>query len=1282
MSISTRKFLSVIIAVCMVLVSVPLRASLNADNESGVWYTYETSEGYTELTPDEPEKDVAAVFVSGSGVSLTLNEYTKSALVIVNNGATVNASSYSNADYVLLGADSSIVLSKKTLVSTDSNTGYTGTVSLSDIWGYLGDMSEDDRKELDFNYTATITANTTENDLWQKKIVVPAGKTLTISGEDGAAGSLDFDVEGNLVVNDDSWIQVKQGGSLTVSGNGSVTGIGNAELNIDQGATVSGITLNDGEQDITTPFENTESFKYDSESGKWIKDNGGQPGPEGFKIDVRYPYFNQGEGQDFTSIVYKLDNGSPIVLMDDTHAYHDISVDDLKDHTTITFIAIPSDGERTSHVCYAFRGEGDEEGWEWTDLGSIETNEYSINIADSEDWTSDLVVDIFVDGGDEGPGIEVRYDNTDFTVAYSVDGGTAKSAENHFIDASEYEDADSIVFTVTPRDELDFHADYSDQVAEDGGFINWTQLEISNNTFTLTKGDGWPEKSAIEIGLNDQPLGPGMNVGYDDTDFPTVTYALDGEDKGSVNHYIDPAIYADSSAVTFTVVPRDDMEFVAQYRYAATENDDFGNWIDLDINNNTFTLNKGDGWYAKYDINLSFPDQPQPAGMEIDLRYPDSDDGFSSITYQIDDGDVKYINVPSQHSISGDELKGHESITFNAVPKIVGSIVSAKFADDTSAEDSQQWNWSDVTVVNGSFTLDISGWTDKRYALDIYTGGDDPQPQGETFTLETDHNYGGSISVSPEALEHRTDGSREEYLYNISGYEDVVVTVLPDEGYVINSVTVDGNDVTLDENNQFGISEAPVKGQTIKVDVQFAITDAGMLNDIIEHGYAYEYSSAALFKEYLVTEIWNNYCADGGPYSIAFANQEALASALELDGTRQYDDVVGLNFYDCTFTYGTANETFRVYVLEGVRDFIVKTLVNDQEDIWEYRVVTAPSTNPDEQAQDLVIRTNPFIGPALVFGNGASVIASIQSDSIAVASCHVTQERSGLDIGPINTRFIIVQGFEGSTPVVFNGSEDCVAWDFGNLNTYPATSSKGEAIESYAYIDSASVKVSKTSYYGVNDETTLTNVTLDESSGLKSDIVDIAENSDGSFTITFNSMYDEIPLVLTLSDGSTKYITLKRTALRITKKSVNTGNNPPTVELPHGAYSTEDREIPAEFIPSLGGGENVAIVASYYSQSSIGDNIRLFVTFTMNDGTTETKFIESPVATGTAESNDPNNQYTNNYADYIFWAGPEGDYSQIRSVEVIVYKDGSNEDSFGGVMIGSGRGVLWQRPAY
>ena len=639
--------------------------------------------------------------------------------------------------------------------------------------------------------------------------------------------------------------------------------------------------------------------------------------------------------------------------------------------------------------------------------------------------------------------------------------------------------------------------------------------------------------------------------------------------------------------------------------------------------------------------------------------------------------DSRYATIGN---ISGDELKGHESITFNAVPKIVGSIVSAKFADDTSAEDSQQWNWSDVTVVNGSFTLDISGWTDKRYALDIYTGGDDPQPQGETFTLETDHNYGGSISVSPEALEHRTDGSREEYLYNISGYEDVVVTVIPDEGYVINSVTVDGNDVTLDENNQFGISEAPVKGQTIRVNVQFAITDAGMLNDIIEHGYAYEYSSAALFKEYLVTEIWNNYCADGGPYSIAFANQEALASALELDGTRQYDDVVGLNFYDCTFTYGTANETFRVYVLEGVRDFIVKTLVNDQTDTWEYRIVTAPST--ESRALDLVIRTNPYIGPAIIYGNGVSVAGSIQSDNIAVASCHVTQERSGLDIGPINTRIVIVQGFEGSTPIVFNGSEDCVAWDFGNLNTYPATTSKGEAIESYAYIDSDSVNVRKTSYYGVADDTTLASVVLDGSAGLKSDIVNIAEEQDGSFTITFNTMYDEIPLVLTLSDGSTKYITLKRTALRITKKSVNTGNNPPTVELPHGALSTEDRVIPDELIPALGGGENVAIVASYYSQSNIGDNIRLFVTFTMNDGTTETKFIESPVATGTVDSDDPNNPYTNNYADYIFWAGPEGDYSQIRSVEVIVYKDGSNEDSFGGVMIGSGRGVLWERPAY
>ena len=1169
MSISTRKFLSVIIAVCMVLVSVPLRASLNADGESGVWYTYETSEGYTELTPDEPDKDVAAVFVSGSGVSLTLNEYTESALVIVNNGATVNASSYSSADYVLLGADSSIVLSKKTLVSTDSDTGYTGTVSLSGIWGYLSDMSEDDRKELDFNYTATITANTTENDLWQKKIVVPAGKTLTIGGEDGAAGSLDYDVKGSIVINNDCWMQVIQGGSLNVSSGGSVTGVGNAEINISKGAEVSGITLNDGEQDVETPFGTDESFRYSSDSGKWIK-VGGEPQPE-------------------------------------------------------------------------------------------------------PEW----------------PGIEVRYDDTDFpSVTYSVDGGTAVSVTDHFIAASVYANASSITFTVTSRDSLDYHADFSNQVREDGGFTGWTQPEITNNTFTISKGTAWSEKNCIELGLNTQPQpqGSGIEVRYDETNFPVVKYSVDGgEDVSVTGHFIASSVYANASSIVFTVTSRDGFDYNVNFSNQVNAQGGYIGWTQLEITNNTFSISKGDGWSEKNCVELKLNTQPQPQGPEIDLRYPDGEDGFSSITYQIDNGDVKFVVISGenpQHCIPASELTGHNSITFNALPLDAGKTVSAQFADNTSDQDPQKWNWAPVTVNNGSFTLNISNWGNQKYGVDIFTGGDEPQPQGETFTIETDHNYGGVLSVSPEALEHRTDGSREEYLYNISGYEDVVVTVLPDEGYVINSVTVDGNDVTLDENNQFGISEAPVKGQTIRVNVQFAITDTGMVDDIIGHGYAYIYESASLFKEYLVTEIWNNYCADGGPYSIAFANQEALASALELDGTRQYDDVVGLNFYDCTFTYGTANETFRVYVLEGVRDFIVKTLVNDQEDIWEYRVVTAPSTNPDEQAQDLVIRTNPFIGPALVFGNGASVIASIQSDSIAVASCHVTQERSGLDIGPINTRFIIVQGFEGSTPIAFYGSQDCVAWDFGSLNTYPATTTRGEAIESYAYIDSASVTVRKSSYFGVDDETTLTGVALDESAGLKSGIVDIVKNLDGTFTITFNSMYDELPLVISLSDGTTKYITLRRTALRVNKKSVNTGDNPPTVELPHGAYSTSVRVLPEEYRSSLGGGENVAIVASYYSQSSIGNNVRLFVTITMNDGSTQTKFIGSPIATGTVESKDPNNQYTNNYADYVFWAGPEGDYSQIRSVEAIVYDDGSSEDSFGGVMIGSGRGVLWERPEY
>jgi hypothetical protein len=48
------------------------------------------------------------------------------------------------------------------------------------------------------------------------------------------------------------------------------------------------------------------------------------------------------------------------------------------------------------------------------------------------------------------------------------------------------------------------------------------------------------------------------------------------------------------------------------------------------------------------------------------------------------------------------------------------------------------------------------------------------------------------------------------------------------------------------------------------------------------------------------------------------------------------------------------------------------------------------------------------------------------------------------------------------------------------------------------------------------------------------------------------------------------------------------------------------------------------------------------------------------------------------YTDYILWSGSEAEYANLISIEAVVYQSGDDEN-FGGVMVGSGSGVYWEK---
>ena len=160
-----------------------------------------------------------------------------------------------------------------------------------------------------------------------------------------------------------------------------------------------------------------------------------------------------------------------------------------------------------------------------------------------------------------------------------------------------------------------------------------------------------------------------------------------------------------------------------------------------------------------------------------------------------------------------------------------------------------------------------------------------------------------------------------------------------------------------------------------------------------------------------------------------------------------------------------------------------------------------------------------------------------------------------------------------------------------------------------------------------------------------------------------------IRLRIEFDDGSgtvkSRYITLHRVALQISdrldsnfRQSLVTGGQP-NYDLPEGDW---DRRIFASY--------------SYKEGTSLA-NLKLAVTITYDDGTTEFKIIKGTEYLDYGLATDERANFDRGYADFVVWKGSESEFRHIKSVEIIVSED--NTDTFGGVVVGSGRGVVWNQ---
>ena len=459
--------------------------------------------------------------------------------------------------------------------------------------------------------------------------------------------------------------------------------------------------------------------------------------------------------------------------------------------------------------------------------------------------------------------------------------------------------------------------------------------------------------------------------------------------------------------------------------------------------------------------------------------------------------------------------------------------------------------------------------------------------------------------------------------------------------------------------------------------------DENNANKIAEHGYAYYVNETDAstrlnkFKDYLSTELWNEYFRSDRPAAglCGITTLDILKSRLTLEyKTKDNSSVPNLDYYEYKIRKNENAESTNTYlvqgnayILENAKDFIVN--IDD-----EYTVVNCSSDN-NTLKENIYIKSNKEIASSdniTIFGNGVCG-NRLDSASQFTYGFHITQEHSGLGsdstIGNLGCKLIVRENaFKGLS---IQGNRNAAAWDFNSTGVYDTGTQTNPAIAEVFYGNN-SFTMEDIKFDNDKSYPNITSIVLD-SAKISSSAAKIV-NSNGEYTITFESGYDMIPLIISYNDGTIRYVTLNRVGLKIDKNNID--NN--KFEAWHGTDHT---------VAYSATGEKAIYATFYYlGDSAPTSHVQLFATITKNDGTVERKMINNPLTGGTKPSWDertgtfaPNkaSQGTDKYLDdFEIWSGSDEEFKNIDKVEVIAYNSG-DDNGFGGVKVGSDAGVVW-----
>ena len=266
-------------------------------------------------------KELFALFIDGGDYTMTEED---NEIVIWANNANITAGLYLPCEFRLSG-NSTINFGSYTVSSKsedfpafDKSTPENLTVANLNAFyhseTYMGNGQQGENWVGPKPYSYRVTANTTWSDCLEiDELTVNTDAALTITGGNGPdenntsntcywAGAINVQkatVFGSINIqasdekyNEPNLLAIEGGGSLAVSGSGSITGTGDARLEIREHATVTGLTLYESydKSNLTgvayacNGTQNWADFIYDEQSKQWVFPPADQ---SGIRIDTR-----------------------------------------------------------------------------------------------------------------------------------------------------------------------------------------------------------------------------------------------------------------------------------------------------------------------------------------------------------------------------------------------------------------------------------------------------------------------------------------------------------------------------------------------------------------------------------------------------------------------------------------------------------------------------------------------------------------------------------------------------------------------------------------------------------------------------------------------------------------------------------------------------------------------------------------------------------------------------------------------------------------------------------